>query len=536
MRFQRFNNIIDKTNNYIFRKAFIVFAVTGLITTPVISYLFLHEPKSMLESYYKAESSAVRYSAEVISDRVSKVTEDTKFLAGMLELGDYIKKGDRDSLDNFSNNLINFASLSKNYDQLRYLDSAGQELVRVNYKSGLPFLVSGKELQNKSKRYYFTGAMSMNRNDVYISPIDLNIENGVLEMPFKPMMRFAAQVRDPARDIKGVFVINYSVNEMFSKLKQLSTGSLGNIMLLNNAGYWLLSNVEDDQWGFMLSERDSRLFSNDYLSEWEKMKESDSGQFLTDKGLFTYQKLYLLKNGAVSTSMTNDNRMIYHYSLIVVKHIPTAVMKKIQNAKIISTLEIISVIFILSCIPAWLVARQYTRKKLNSEIMDISSKYDALTKLPNSASFQSALSSAISTAEKYHQTLAVMIVGLDGYAHIIEAFGKKAGDNLAISIADRIVEKLNTRAYIARIKDDTFAVILYDIKSSGSVEHAAASIISAAENTHAVYGRESITALSIGISIYPESGYESTELVTKAEKALLEAKQSESNSYRIFQP
>ncbi|MGE4319248.1 MAG: sensor domain-containing diguanylate cyclase [Deferribacterales bacterium] len=536
MRFQKFNNIIDKTNNYIFRKAFIIFAITGLITTPVISYLFLHKPESMLESYYSAEASSIRYSSEVISDRVAKVTEDTRFLAGMLELGDYIKQGDKRSMDNFKSNLINFASLSKNYDQLRYLDSTGQELVRINYKSGIPYIVSQDDLQNKSKRYYFTGAISMDRNDVYISPIDLNMENGVLEMPFKPMMRFAAQVRDSHYDIKGVFVINYSVNEMFSRLKQLSTGSPGNIMLLNGDGYWLLSNVEDDQWGFMLSERDSRLFPNDYLNEWEKMKEADCGQFLTDKGLFTYQRLYILKNGSVSTSLSNDNKLIYHYSIVVLKHIPTAVMDKIQKAKIISTLEIISVIFILSCIPAWFIARLYTRKKLNREIIDISSKYDALTKLPNSASFQSAMPEAIKNAEKYRHAFAVMIISMDNYSHIVDTFGKKAGDNLVISLTDRIGEKLNERTYMARIKEDTFAVIVHDIKSSGNAEQTAAAIIQTAEVTNAVYGKESKTSLSIGISIYPESGYESSELTAKAEKAVISAKQSGSNSYRIFQP
>lgn len=48
-----------------------------------------------------------------------------------------------------------FSTSFHRYDQLRVLDNAGQEVVRVNLVDGQGQAVPKSELQNKADRYYF---------------------------------------------------------------------------------------------------------------------------------------------------------------------------------------------------------------------------------------------------------------------------------------------------------------------------------------------------------------------------------------------
>ncbi len=47
------------------------------------------------------------------------------------------------------------------YDQLRYLDMQGNEVIRINFNGGHSEVVPKKELQNKAKRYYFQKPLNL---------------------------------------------------------------------------------------------------------------------------------------------------------------------------------------------------------------------------------------------------------------------------------------------------------------------------------------------------------------------------------------
>lgn len=67
------------------------------------------------------------------------------------------------------------------------------EVVRVNYNRGNPAVVPRGQLQNKSSRYHIADAFRPGSGEVFVSPLDLNIERGEIKRPLKPTIRFAAQ-------------------------------------------------------------------------------------------------------------------------------------------------------------------------------------------------------------------------------------------------------------------------------------------------------------------------------------------------------
>lgn len=89
------------------------------------------------------------------------------------------------------------------YDQLRYLDMEGNEIVRINFKDDHAQVVPPEQLQNKRHRYYFSEAVQLGCRKIYVSPLDLNIEHGQIEVPLKPMIRLASPVYDDEGQREG---------------------------------------------------------------------------------------------------------------------------------------------------------------------------------------------------------------------------------------------------------------------------------------------------------------------------------------------
>ncbi|HPB74894.1 MAG TPA: hypothetical protein PLY96_06505 [Chromatiaceae bacterium] len=105
--------------------------------------------------------------------------------------------------------LLTLAIRNPLYDQVRWLSATGLELARVNATPAGPVIVPEGDLQDKSARYYVQEAMRLAPGAIYLSPLDLNVEQAVVEVPYKPMIRMA--IRLPVVDGRdqGLLVINY---------------------------------------------------------------------------------------------------------------------------------------------------------------------------------------------------------------------------------------------------------------------------------------------------------------------------------------
>lgn len=171
------------------------------------------------------------------------------------------------------------------YDQARWLSATGMELVRVNRTPEGVMIIPGPELQDKSDRYYYRDTIRLAPGQIYLSPLDLNVEQGVIEVPYKPMIRLAIRLPIVEDRDQGLFVINYPAQALLDQLRRVaSPGHERHLMLLNPAGYWLLAPDPQDAWGFMLG-RDARLGTRD-PEAWARISTQAKGQLLTTSGLW----------------------------------------------------------------------------------------------------------------------------------------------------------------------------------------------------------------------------------------------------------
>ncbi|MFQ5811433.1 MAG: HAMP domain-containing protein, partial [Armatimonadota bacterium] len=114
---------------------------------------------------------------------------------------------------------VALAEASALYCQIRYLDGAGHERARIDYDGRRAHIVPERGLQDKSDRYYFREAMAAAPNEVYVSPLDLNRENGQFEQPLRPVLRFVSPVVDDGSG-SGVVVLNLQAGPLLPTIRQ----------------------------------------------------------------------------------------------------------------------------------------------------------------------------------------------------------------------------------------------------------------------------------------------------------------------------
>ncbi|WP_193113423.1 diguanylate cyclase [Sulfurimonas marina] len=201
-----------------------------------------------------------------ITAMLEHVEMDLDFMVEYVETK--IKNDDPQLLQKVETNFFLFAKNHYHYQQVRFLDLDGKELVRVDRIKNQ--ILRKKDLQDKSSRYYYLEATKLKKDEIYVSPLDLNIEYGEIEVPYRPMLRFAEPVFVNGVK-KGYIVVNYSAQKFLEEISK-SDKHINNI-LLNKDGYYLVGLDKNKEFGFMFKRSEDR-FSSEYPSKWNKILEA----------------------------------------------------------------------------------------------------------------------------------------------------------------------------------------------------------------------------------------------------------------------
>jgi diguanylate cyclase (GGDEF)-like protein/PAS domain S-box-containing protein len=181
------------------------------------------------------------------------------------------------------------------------------------------------------------------------------------------------------------------------------------------------------------------------------------------------------------------------------------------------------------------VAADVTNIKESEAKLRHMSQHDALTDLPNRQLFKILLDHAIEHT-KDEQHTAVLMIDLDRFKYVNETMGHQAGDQLLIQVARRLRNVLADNNLLARVGGDEFAIMIENCSHQGEVERIAMRIVSALEGAVDLDGHNFFTTASIGISLYPEHGFDSETLIKNADTAVHQAKDDGRNNYAFYQP
>lgn len=228
---------------------FSVFSLAILIISSLLQHQIDEVKKNEL---LKAEQNIIDVENTIIFNKMNRISGDLLYVTDCLRLEDN-GSGEYDEVEK---QWIAFSNRRTLYDQIRFIDVKGNEVIRINYNQSGAELVDQADLQNKKDRYYFTDTIHLKENEIYISKLDLNVEKDIVEEPIKPMLRISMPYYDSNGTLKGIIVLNYLANDLLNQIKEVASTSNGNLYLLNSDGYWIYdsSNPEND-WSFMYEDR-----------------------------------------------------------------------------------------------------------------------------------------------------------------------------------------------------------------------------------------------------------------------------------------
>lgn len=278
-----------------------LYLANGLILAIGILVYGQGQIERQINQFRNQDAMAVGLGAGSLVGRVQAVSRDLSFLSATSRLRIAVDDPSAQHLADLAEDFKVFSGSKKIYDQIRWLDETGMERVRVDLKGGRPQVVPTEHLQDKSGRYYFTDAIKLRPGEVFISPLDLNVEQNRIEVPYKPMLRVATPVADSEGRVRGVVILNYLAEEMLDAFVQATAAIAGRAMLVDRSGYWLKSGTPDEEWGFMFKRPELSLAAR-YPAAWRHIGADDQGQVESADGIWTWQTIRPLLGGEVSSA------------------------------------------------------------------------------------------------------------------------------------------------------------------------------------------------------------------------------------------
>ncbi len=162
--------------------------------------------------------------------------------------------------------------------------------------------------------------------------------------------------------------------------------------------------------------------------------------------------------------------------------------------------------------------------------------HDALTGLPNRAHLDRTMVDVLRTGTAGGGTgLAVMILDLDGFKEINDTLGHEQGDIVLIEVAQRLSSAVGRQGFVARLGGDEFAVVAPGTSDPQRASEIGRRMVASLEEPIAVDDFQIEVSASVGISLSPRHGVDSSVLLKRADMAMYDCKTS-SQGVTVYEP
>lgn len=444
------------------------------------------------------ERSLVEAEQFFINYKIKRLTFDLQFIFESLQV-EYPIDGDYDHITEL---WLAYSNSRTIFDQIRLLNLNGDEIVRVNYSPNGAVKIPQNQLQNKKDRYYFKDAIDLEEDQIYISNLDLNIENGAIEQPINPMIRLARPFFDRNGVKQGLVVLNYSASDILQQIESVAASSAGEIFLLNKDGYWLFNSADPNtEWAFSYNSESLIKFPNYYMDEWGQISTGGNGTIITENGYFYYTTIpvnTICETSGAGMQVVSD---INHW--YIVSHIPQRLSTSVYPSGDVASLLRLSFeqyyfLYLFALIISAVLAGYITSSKTRSNEVKYFSEYDVMTNAYNRHAGINKLNDLFRTLSKSSCNLSVCFIDINGLKEINDTLGHEIGDELIITITKTIRTVIRTNDFLIRLGGDEFLIVFQGIDEA-LAEEVWGRIVAEFEKINNTEHRKYILSVSHGI-------------------------------------
>jgi len=173
------------------------------------------------------------------------------------------------------------------------------------------------------------------------------------------------------------------------------------------------------------------------------------------------------------------------------------------------------------------------RKRHEEHIRHIA-QHDDLTQLPNRALLQDRIDTALARAQRAGSLIGVLMIDLDHFKRINDSLGHHVGDQVLLTVAERLTHCVRGIDSVARMGGDEFVILLTDLRDTTSIDRVAENVISAFLQPITVGTYDLLLSASVGSCQYPLDGLDCATLLKNADAAMYQAKAAGRGCYRSF--
>ncbi|MEN8303153.1 MAG: EAL domain-containing protein [Campylobacterota bacterium] len=168
------------------------------------------------------------------------------------------------------------------------------------------------------------------------------------------------------------------------------------------------------------------------------------------------------------------------------------------------------------------------------DILAHQAHHDALTGLPNRTLFNDRLEQATEKAKRNNTKVALLFIDLDHFKEINDSLGHDVGDTILTTVTQRLEETIRDQDTLARLGGDEFTIVLEDLLQGEDASLLAQKILESLAKPINVEDNALYVSSSIGISLYPDDGDSSTDLLKYADSAMYRAKDEGRNNFQFY--
>jgi signal transduction histidine kinase len=187
--------------------------------------------------------------------------------------------------------------------QLRWVDALGTEKVKIIRKGNELSFLPDEQLEDKNYRHYMQNAKALKPGQIYVSAINLNVENKQIEQPHTITFRTIIYTDGPGMK-PGYLIANYSLNTLFDQYTY-SQGDPFYFYLVDDDGFWLAHPNPSMCWGDQLDHPENNI-KLQHPQVWENMHNPNMGsEFVVQHRLWIYSSLRTALDNLADAHETN---------------------------------------------------------------------------------------------------------------------------------------------------------------------------------------------------------------------------------------
>ncbi|MCP3440039.1 PAS domain S-box protein [Bradyrhizobium sp. CCGUVB14] len=173
----------------------------------------------LLASQLEAQTNGAH--ADIVTFRANAAVRgviDAHFNNGIDPVDHLTEKTWRDRL---LTRLVADVEANPTYAKFRVISADGTEYLRVDRSgsNGTVRIVPDEALQTKDDRSFFQDAIKLAEDQIYVSPVDLNVDNGTIQLPYVPTLRVAAPLYGSDHRLFGIVVINVDMRQVLDRIR-----------------------------------------------------------------------------------------------------------------------------------------------------------------------------------------------------------------------------------------------------------------------------------------------------------------------------